>query len=527
MKRPLWTWTCAVALSIAVPLACDIVDALPGAVADRTVASRFVAHAQQEEPTSPRNQSPLTILQINDVYSTVPIDGLGGLARVATIKKQLIAAGRTPLLMIAGDFLSSSVASSVFKGEQMIEALNAAGLDVATLGNHEFDFGVDLLLTRMQQARWQWVIANVIDAETNQIVGGAPPYVIRDVNGLKVGILGLILLDEGMSNPMLHTRLRLLDPIETAARYVPEMRQKGADVVIALTHLRINADRQLAERFPDIDLIVGGHEHYPIAVTTGRALISKAGMDARAVARIDVIKRGAQVDRFYELMPVTSAIKDDPATLEVVTAWESRLSKEMDDPVGSTTEPLDAVDARIRGAETNLADLFADAIRQGVQADVALANSGGIRGNRVYPAGTIRRRDLISIHPFGNVICKVEISGAVLLQALNTGVSKLPAALGGFPAVSGMTFRVVVGQPVGDRIRDLRINGEPVDPSRTYTMAIPNYVLDGGDGYTGLKDQVKVLIDAEQGPLIVSALERYIAGREISPKVDGRIKVER
>ena len=97
----------------------------------------------REEPSAPRARAPLTILQINDVYSTVPIDGAGGLARVATLKQRLTEAGRTPILVLAGDFLSPSVASSVFKGEQMVAALNAAGVDIATFGNHEFDFGLD------------------------------------------------------------------------------------------------------------------------------------------------------------------------------------------------------------------------------------------------------------------------------------------------------------------------------------------------------------------------------------------------
>lgn len=519
MTRSVGTWLLAIGLSIAGPLGLEF----------RSSAARpFVAYAQREEPTSPRRQAAITILQINDVYSTVPIDGVGGLARVATIKKELIAAGRTPILMMGGDFLSSSVASSVFKGEQMIEALNAAGLDITAFGNHEFDFGVDLLLTRMKQSKWQWVNANLIDRQTGRLVGDTPPFVIREVNGLKLGVLGLCIIDEGMGTPDLRTRLQMLDPIEMAAKYVPEMRQAGADIIVALTHLRIRTDQALAERVPGIDVIVGGHEHYPLTVVSGQTLISKAGMDARAVARIDIARRpNGMVDRYYELIPVNSSVKDDPATLDVVDAWEARLSTEMNDPVGSTTEPLDAVDFRIRGGETNIADLVADAVRAEAKTDVALVNSGGIRGNRVYPAGVLRRRDLISIHPFGNTICTVEMSGAKLLETLNQGVSKLPAADGGFPAVSGLTFRVTVSNPPGERVSDVRVNGQPLDPRRSYTVALPSYVLEGGDGYTRLKDDVLVMVNAEQGPLIVTALEKYINGQEISPKADGRITIER
>src|SRR5262245_63570857 len=147
--------------------------------------------AQRDDVGAPRAAAPLTILQLNDVYSTLPVNDLGGLARVATLKKTLAAEGRTPFLMMAGDFLSSSVESTVFKGEQMVAALNAAGLDMATLGNHEFDFGTDLLIQRMAAAKWQWVVSNVIDRRTGKPVGGAAPYVVRTFGSLKVGFLGL------------------------------------------------------------------------------------------------------------------------------------------------------------------------------------------------------------------------------------------------------------------------------------------------------------------------------------------------
>ncbi|MBI3492083.1 MAG: metallophosphoesterase, partial [Acidobacteria bacterium] len=157
------------------------------------VATAALLHAQQEEPGAPRARAPLTILQINDVYQTLPVNGLGGLARVAAMKRTLAAAGRTPVLILAGDFLSPSVASGVFKGEQMIATLNAAGLDFATLGNHEFDFGDDVLIQRMQEAKFQWLVANVIDTKTSKPIGGAEPFVVKTYGPLKVGYIGLCL----------------------------------------------------------------------------------------------------------------------------------------------------------------------------------------------------------------------------------------------------------------------------------------------------------------------------------------------
>ena len=134
--------------------------------------------AQSREP-HPRDRAPVTFLQINDVYSTVPIDGAGGLARVATLKRQLAESGHHPVMVLAGDFLSPSVASSFFRGQQMVDTLNAAGLDLATLGNHEFDFGDDLLIQRMHESTFRYVISNVIDTNTNKPIGDASPYLMN------------------------------------------------------------------------------------------------------------------------------------------------------------------------------------------------------------------------------------------------------------------------------------------------------------------------------------------------------------
>jgi len=482
------------------------------------------ASAQSIE-AHPRDRAPLTFLQINDVYTTVPIDNVGGLARVATLKRQLAASGHRVVMVLAGDFLSPSVASSFFKGEQMVDTLNTAGLDIATLGNHEFDFGDDLLIERMKQSKFRYVISNVVDTHTGKPVGGAAPYLIETYGALKVGYIGLVLTTTEISKDKL-THTRLTDPFVAAARYVPLLKQRGAQVVVAVTHLTFEDDRRLAQRFPQIDLIIGGHEHFPITATENRTLISKAGSDAKWVARIDVERPAAgPLGRFYELIPITSAILDDPDTAAVADRYEQRLGKELDTVLVTSRVPLDASSQHIRSAETNLGDLFADAMRADAKSDVALMNSGSIRGDRVYPAGPLTGRTLLAMHPFGNVVCTVEVSGRVLLEALNSGVSKMPSAAGQFPQVSGLTFVVDTHAPVGSRVRDVTIGGRPLDAAKTYTVAIPDFVLKGGDAYSMFAGQ-KVIVGPQAGSLLVQALGRYvIAQGEVTQQTDGRITV--
>src|SRR5262245_5704251 len=482
----------------------------------------------QDDSGAPRQAAPVTFLQIHDVYSIGPLpNDLGGLARVATLKQSLAQAGRRPFMVLAGDFLSSSVESTVFKGEQMIAALNAAGLDLATLGNHEFDFGTDVLIQRMAAAKWQWVVSNVIDLRTGKPVGGASPYLVRTFGSLKVGFLGLCLASEGIRSETLK-QLRIIPPVEATAQYLPALQREGVELVVAVTHLTFAEDRELAERFPDIALIIGGHEHFPITATENRTLISKAGSDAKFVARIDVNRRpNGTIERFYELLPITSALADEPRTKAIVDDYEARLGLELNTVIGTTSAPLDAVSVRLRASETNAGNLVADAMRADAGAQIAIVNSGGIRSDRVHEAGAITRRQILEMEPFGNVDCVLSVSGKTVLAVLESGVSKLPAAAGQFPQVSGLTFTVEPRAPAGRRVSDVKVGGADLDPGRAYTLVVPDFMLEGGDGYTMLAGE-RVLVGRETGTVIAVALENYIkAQREVKPAIEGRIRMLR
>jgi len=384
-----------------------------------------------------------------------------------------------------------------------------------------------VLVQRMSEAKWQWVVSNVLDTKTGRPIGGAVPYTIRTVGTLKVGFIGLCLATSEISRDNLRG-IRMLDPMQAAARYIPILKQRGANVIVAITHLSFPEDRALVERFPEIDLVIGGHEHYPVTVAENRTLISKAGSDARWVARIDIGRRpNGRVERFYDLLPVTSALPDDPSTAAAIRSFEDRLDKALDTVVGVTGVPLDAVSDHLRTGETNIGSLVADLLRADVGADVAIVNSGTIRGDRVYPAGPVSRRTLIEMLPFGNVVCEVAVPGRVILQALNHGVSKLPDTNGRFPQVSGLTFQIDLRVSAADRVRNVTINGQPLDPAKIYTVAIPDYVLKGGDDYTMFGGQ-RVLVSPEAGHLMADALEKHVAANAlVSPRADGRISTLR
>src|SRR5712692_7042132 len=239
------------------------------------------AAAQLAAQAVPQRGIRITLLQVNDVYQISPVDKgtRGGLARVAALRKKILGESPHTLLLLAGDTISPSVASNIFHGQQMIAGWNAAGLDLAVLGNHEFDFGDALLRERIRESQFTWLGANVIDKKAGKPFDGLKPYVIREFGGVKIGFLGLVTPDTAKtSKPGLE--IVFLDPAKTAARLVPQMRAKGATVIVAITHLNMADDKALA-RAASIDLIIGGHEHSVLQSLAGRAPIFKMGSDAR------------------------------------------------------------------------------------------------------------------------------------------------------------------------------------------------------------------------------------------------------
>lgn len=470
----------------------------------------------------------VTLLQVNDVYQFAPVDqgSRGGLARVLTLKKEIEKQSKNTLFLMSGDTISPSVESITYKGAQMIDAWNTAGLDYATFGNHEFDFGPEVLLQRMKESRFKWVAANVIDKKTNKPFGDAAPFVIREFDGVKVGIFGLVLPDtKTTSRP--GPDVEFLNPCETARKLVAELRGRGVKTIVALTHLSMVEDKEVA-RCADIDIIIGGHEHSLLQSTSGGAPILKMTADARELGQIDlhISKDSGEVESIdWRIIPVTAQIKED-AQFASINRKYGTLLKELSLVVGRTAVELDARSAIGRRQETNVGNFIADAFRVSTRSDVGLMNGGSIRADEAIKPGPLTNRDVLSILPFKNRVVKVEISGAVLRETLEHGVARSAEDTepGRFPQVSGVRFTFDASRPAGSRIVDLSINGRPLNEKAKYTLATSDYVaLDGGDGYAMLK-QGRVLIPREQGRFDSDVVKAAIVAQKvISPRVEKRI----
>ena len=473
----------------------------------------------------------LTLLQINDVYTLEPVDQgrRGGFARLATLIQRIRRDNPATLFALAGDTISPAVASTLLRGEQMIAGLNAIGLDLATFGNHEFDFGPAVLLDRIRESRFTWVSSNVLDRRTGRPFGAAQPDVFLTLEGVRIGVLGLTTpAAAATSSPGPDVEIR--EPIAVARAVSGELRRRGAQLVVAVTHQDMAADRAMAAApGVEIDVVIGGHEHEPLVAEEGRTLITKAGADARYLVQIDLWfgGDGRLRERSWTFHEVSVRIPPDPRVAQVVDAYAARLGRELDVVVGRTAVPLEARRGPTRTQETNLGDFVADAMRARMKTEVALVNGGGIRGDRVVPPGPLTRRDVAGLLPFGNVVMVVEVTGQALRAALEQGLALREREGGGFLQVSGLRVRFDPARPAGQRVVAVEVGGAPLDPARRYTTAVADYVARGGDGITALRD-ARVVVDASHGPLLADILLEAVAAQPaITPEVDGRLRLDR
>lgn len=472
----------------------------------------------------------VTILHMNDTYQFTPVDGgkRGGLARVMTIKKRVLAENPNTLMTLGGDTLSPSVETRTYRGAQMIDAWNAVGLDYSVLGNHEFDIRTNELLDRIKESKFTWLGTNVVDTKTGKIFAGMPQFIIRSIGGVKIGFIGF-LLPETKETSSIEAHLNVTDYCESARKLVPEIRSLGAQVVVGLTHLFMHQDKKLAG-CADFDLILGGHEHTLLQSAANGTPIFKMWADAREVGRFDLFidkKTGKLQSIDWEIIPVTDEIPNDPDFAPVVAKYKSLLDQ-LEVKVGATAVPLDALSKSVRTKETDIGNFIADAYREAVDADIGFVNGGSIRADLTYQPGVLTKRDVLSMLPFNNPIVKVEVSGKLLMDILEHSVarSREDSEPGRFPQVSGLKFTYDASKLPGQRIMEAYVGGKRIVDEGVYTLATSDFLVSrGGDGYTMFKD-AKILRAADKAPKDSDVFEKAIRespNSTISPRVEGRI----
>jgi 5'-nucleotidase / UDP-sugar diphosphatase len=474
----------------------------------------LAAHAEEHR---------LTFLHVNDVYEISPKDGWGGLAELETLLQIERARNPEAVFTLGGDLISPSVISTYTQGAHMVALMNDLRLDVAVVGNHELDRGPDVAAQRFGESHFPWLGANVVGADGQPLPGLVATTTLRR-NDVDIGFVGVLTPSITIAGGP-----RVTDPIEAAKAAVADFHAKGIDFVVALTHLDVADDLALVRAVPEIDLVLGGHDHNPIAVMEGTTLVFKAGSDAHWLGVIEM-----RVDpEANTIVPSWRMVANHgivpAAELQArVDTYEKALDVTLLKPLGKTKVALDTRKHVVRSEETAFGDFVADALRERLHGDVAFMNGGGIRGDRTYKGGeTLTSKDVIGELPFTNKAVLLEVSGADLRASLERGLSGLPEKEGRFLQVSGLAFTYDPEAPIGNRVRTVTVGGAALDPAKRYRLATNDYLAAGGDGFDALKN-AKVLEGADEGELVSTiVIEAIVREKKIAPKVDDRIEVAR
>ncbi|MFL5402198.1 MAG: bifunctional metallophosphatase/5'-nucleotidase [Gemmatimonadales bacterium] len=427
---------------------------------------------------------PVRFLVINDVYvADTTQDGQGGLARVATVRQRLKDQGPV-LFVLAGDLLSPSLGSKYFHGRQMVEALNAAKLDYATFGNHEFDFEADTLLARIAESKFKWISSNC-----NRTDGSAFPQVLPwdtlRISRHKVGIFGLTLQGHYPDY------VRCANPDTAAHRVIQTLSDEGADLIVGLTHQPMAADRELLGREPKLDLILGGHDHVAMDSVVSNRHVVKADANARTAQFVTVWGGKGEWRQATGLVRIDANLPTDTAVARVIAAWQDSLERRLGPlrQVGTTAVTLEPSSSESRRRESVLGDLVTDAMRAGTGADVGLLNAGTLRLENTIGPGPVTNYQLEAMLPFADQtrVVTFPVSGAGLRRILEHGVSEAVWGTGGFLQVSGLSFTFDRAKPSGKRIQGeiRRGTGSVLGARDTVVVAFAVYpACEGGDGYS-------------------------------------------
>lgn len=472
----------------------------------------------------------LTLVQVNDVYEIAPLEGgkSGGMARVATLKKQAQLKNSNTLLLMAGDFVSPSVYGSLtyegkrIRGRQMIDAMNTAGFDIVCFGNHEFDIPEKDLQDRIDESNFTWISANAFHRKKGIVAPfqktnskeSFPKYYFKTISDddgtiAKVGFISVVL----PSNPAEY--VSYTDPVNTAIETY-NLIKDSCDAVIALTHMTIEDDIRLAKALPGLAMILGGHEHDMKFEKIQRVYIAKAHANAKSayVTTLHINKKRAKIfTESPKLIYLDDKITLDSTTNLTVQKWtkianDSYASSGFDATaiIPYNGDPLEGREGFTRRTSTNLTQLVTDAMLFAApQAEAAIFNSGSIRVDDVlYPP--ITQYDILRTLPFGGGVRELDIKGELLLQVLNAGLTNKGS--GGWLQHGNIKL---------DKINWWTIKGRKIDTASTYRIVVPDFLITGKETNLGFFN--------EQNPGII---KMYPAQTTIgNPQSDIRLAIIR
>ena len=504
---------------------------------------------------SPNYKGKTIILHTNDVHGA-----LAGYAYMPALKASFLKWGASDVILAdCGDFSQGEIYVSLSQGESAVDMMNAAGYDVVTLGNHEFDYGYDKLMENLSKAEFTTLCANVFDDETGESILPASK-IIETKSGLKLGFIGIETPETATKvNPGMISSIHFsaFDKLNSTVQETVDAISGDCDLVIALAHLGVDAESaangyrsiDLLNNVTGIDFVLDAHSHTVMTNTQYGMPVQSTGTKFAYIGVLVIDDDTKAIDDNF-LIPTATLAKDEAvaaAAQEIIDAADAEYGA----PFATTEVFLNGEKAPgSRTEETNLGDLITDALLWSVVKDggieefepnqvVCVTNGGGIRVS--IPKGDVTMKDINTVMPFGNTVFVIYVTGAELLEALEASTFCTPDPVGGYPQTSGIQWTLDTTKPFDqgevyllggketayyapasiNRVTIEAINGEPFDPAATYAVVTNNFLAAGGDTYNVFNRAYSEGAGFDTGITLDEAVMHFI-----TEVLDGKITAE-
>ncbi|WP_217901521.1 bifunctional UDP-sugar hydrolase/5'-nucleotidase [Pseudanabaena sp. SR411] len=494
----------------------------------------------------------LRILHTNDHHAHLELVKygdrlLGGIARRRTLIDQIRAENKTnqePLLLLdAGDIFQGTLYFNQYLGQADLDFYNDLNYDASTIGNHEFDRGQQVLADFIAKAKFPIISANIDIAPESPLYGKVRPWHVLNMQGEKIGVFGLTTPDTAILANV-GDGVKFTDPIAAAKASISALKQQGINKIVALTHIGFENDVLLAQKVPDIDIIIGGHSHTSVGNIPNAnhpyPLVEKNGTKEPVLVVTDwewgkyLGDLSVSFDRAGKLIAwagkphvLDASIKSNQEFTDKLKAYAAPIEALRQKIIGKSLVALDGDRVKLRTSETALGNLIADAILAKTKVDqvqVVIMNAGGIRNG--FPLGEITMGHVLEALPFGNTITRVELTGKQLTEALESGVSMAELEEGRFPQVAGIRLVWDSKLPAGKRVTKVEVKDasgkfQLLNSNQVYKVATNNFLASGGDSYRVFAEGKNLL---ETGYLLSDAIAEYItASSPLQVKTENRI----
>ena len=476
-------------------------------------------------------QEKATLLYFNDshvIYPVVDKHGeRGGVARAKTIVDSIKKENKNTVVLQGGDLGGGVLFGAVYHGFPMIEAFNKMPIDISNFGQHEFDFGVTEARNLVNKSKFQWISTNLKES-SGKPFNNSKEYIIKKIGDFKVGFLGTT---DGMETTIQTTEIYQEDIIKSIGENLEKLKKEKVDFIVLLSQSEPELNIEILEKYPEINAVLAEEksEKYNFVTYVGEKPIVSPQGNMGSIVKIDIFKnKDGKIKQSLEFLPVDSSVPSDKEMLKLEEFYKEKLDRDLGTVIAKNNVKLDSgfgENHHARYEESNIGNLIADAYKNHFNTEIAFMNGGGIRAN--IESGDFRLRDAISILPFSNKVGAFKYSGKTIVEALEHGVSSVDKKAGRFLQVAGMEYSYNPKDEVGSRVSNVTVNNKPIELETIYTVALPLYIKNGGDGFQMLKNTVgTVEIDSEKNidsDIFIDYVKKI---KVLNPKLEGRIVVK-